>query len=297
MVRDISEEYLTTNKGCILCYSGSKARYLKELYDVLPEERNLKVLDAFAGGGSLCTNLPEDYIVTANDSEHRVVDIHQELGTLLSYCSAEELETYVKEFCHNWVKNRQDADGYYELKDHYNTGIKGEDSVDPLLLFALTMSSNTNYIRFNKYGEQTLQFGKRFYNSNSSKKMLNYLNRISTRDITWKSKDFRDYNFSDYDLSFIDPPYAFNGKSTATYNEQGKWQLQDLVCLLSKLDKAHAEGSKWVFFNEIITKGKDNPVIQNWVNKYNVKILRDTLSGCSYQRTKDRSVEVMVTNY
>lgn len=302
-MREISQAYLDKHKGCVLCYSGSKARYLKELYSVLPEEKGIKVLDAFAGGGSLCTNLPEDYAVTANDMETHVIDIHRELYNLVDHCLPEEAEGYIKKFCHKYVKDNKDKDGYQKLKDYYNKGVvsmREEPSdfiVDPLELFALTMSSNTNYIRFNKAGEQTLQFGKRYYNTNSSKKMLNYMERISKRDITWESKDFREYDFTEYDLVIIDSPYAHNGKSTATYNEQAGWQLQDLVDLLTKLDKAHEAGVKWVCFNEAVTKGTDNPIIQNWINKYNVKILKDTTSGCSYQRTKDRSVEVLITNF
>lgn len=302
-MREISQEYLDKHKGCILCYSGSKNRYLSEIYSTLPKEKNLKVLDCFAGGGSLCTNLPEDYVVTASDKEYRVVGIHKELYNLIDHYSPEEAEGYVKKFCHKWVKDNKDYEGYYKLKDYYNKGVTGYRAgesdylIDPLELFALTMSSNTNYIRFNKAGEQTLQFGKRYYNSNSSKKMLNYMERINKRSITWEAKDFRDYDFTAYDLVIIDSPYAYNGKSTATYNEQKGWQLQDLINLLAKLDKAHEAGVKWICFNEAVTKGTDNPIIQNWINKYNVKILRDTTSGCSYQRTKDRSVEVMVINY
>ena len=303
-MREISQEYLDKHKGCILCYSGSKARYLQDLYSVLPEEKGLKVLDLMAGGGSLCTNLPEDYTVTANDSESRVIDIHKVLYNISEDCNVDEAEGYVKKFCRSWVKDNKDEDGYNKLKRYYNKGVasmREEPSdfvVNPLELFALTMSSNTNYMRFNsKTGAQNIKFGKRYYNPSSSKKMINYLERISTRDITWKDKDFREYDFTKYDLIIVDSPYAHNGKSTAVYNESGAWGLKDLVQLLSKLDKAHEDGIKWVVFNEAITKGSDNKIIQKWINKYNVKILKDTTSGCSYQRTDARSVEVMVTNF
>lgn len=287
------KDYLNTERahGCCFCYSGSKHRYAAELKAALPKKENILICDVFAGGGSITTALPISWSVIGNDKDSRIIDIHKDFQDWLEVSSVEEVFTYIKEYCHSQVQSRDDEEGFTSLKENYNT------EYNPLALYALATSSNSNYIRFNKSGKFNVSFGKRWLNPSLQKKLYNYLERVKDRDITWESKDFRDYNFSDYDLSIIDPPYAFNGKSTATYNEQGAWQLQDLVCLLGKLDKANEEGSKWVFFNEIVTKGEDNLVIQNWVNKYNVKILRDTLSGCSYQRTKDRSVEVMVTNY
>lgn len=286
-------DYLNPSRehGDILCYSGSKHRYAPEIKEVLPKEDNIYVCDVFCGGGSITTALPVNWSVTGNDGEKRIIEIHEDLQDMLEVSSIDEVFKYVKEYCHSQVKSRTDKEGFDLLKKDYNVG------KNPLALYALATSSNSNYIRFNKSGEFNVQFGKRWLNPSLQKKLYNYLERVQVRDIHWMSEDFRNFDFNLFDLVIADPPYVFNGKSTATYNEQGKWQLKDLVHLLSKLDRYNEQGGKFIFFNEVVTKGQDNPIIQDWVNKYNVKILKDTLSGCSYQRTKERSVEVMVTNY
>lgn len=286
----------TRDKGCILCYHGSKHRYLEEIYNALPSEKGLKVLDLFAGGGSLITHLPDDYTLIGNDSERRVIDIHKTLQGLLSTYTPYIAEGKVNVFCRTHINSRKDNIGYYNLKKAYNEG----RSRDSLSLLALTMGSNSNMIRFNHKGEQNLQFGKRYYNDNSQKKMKAYLSRVAVRDLTWVSEDFR-HAFELYggcsDVTVLDPPYNYSGKSTATYNEQGKWVFNDMVDVMQICDTIHKSGKKFITFNESVTKGKPNTVFSTWMNKYNVTELRDTLSGCNYQRKEERSLEVMVTNY
>lgn len=288
-------DYLNTDRsqGCILNYSGGKHRYFSELKSVLPDEMNLKVCDVFCGGGSIATSLPSNWLITANDKEQRIIDIHKTFEEVLvnSHGSIDSAYTYLSQYCLSQVSDNKDESGFELLKKDYNTG------KNPLALYALATSSNSNYIRFNNSGEFNVKFGKRYFNANLQVKLYNYLERVSKRKIQWLSSDFRDINFNKFDLLVVDSPYSYNNKSTATYNEKGGWQLQDLVSLLTKLDKYHEAGGRFIFFNEIVTKGEDNLIIQSWANKYNVNVLRDTLTGCSYQRTKDRSVEVMVTSW
>ena len=288
-----NRDYLNVDKshGDFMCYSGSKHRYASDIAEVLPMEDDLLVCDIFAGGGSITTALPKNWRVVGNDKESRIIEIHKDFQGLLEVSSIHEVFDYVRDYCHSQVKDNKDEDGFDLLKKDYNT------NKHPMALYALATSSNSNYIRFNSSGIFNVKFGKRWLNPSLQKKLYNYLDRSSSRDIEWVSKDFRELNFNEFDLVIVDPPYSYNGKSTAVYNEQGGWQLQDLVNLLTKLDKYHAKGGRFIFFNEIVTKGIDNLVIQNWVNKYKVKILKDTLTGCSYQRTKDRSVEVMTINF
>lgn len=286
-------DYLNPSKehGDVMCYSGSKHRYALEIKDILPKNASLSCCDVFCGGGSITTALPTEWDVVGNDVESRIIDIHKYFQEMLEISSIAEVFTYIREYCHSQVRDRTDKDGFNKLKQKYNTYKK------PIDLYALATSSNSNYIRFNKSGEFNINFGERWLNPSLQKKLYNYLIRISHRNMEWVSKDFRDIDFNKFDFLIVDPPYAFNGKSTATYNERGGWQLPDLINLLSKLDKYHEQGGKFIFFNEIITKNQDNPIIQEWVNKYTCKVMKDTLSGCSYQRADKRSVEVMCWNY
>jgi adenine-specific DNA-methyltransferase len=157
------------------------------------------------------------------------------------------------------------------------------------------MASNSNMIRFNSKGEQTLKFGKRWYSDTSSAKMLSYLNRLSERDVTFTSKDFRTFKVEDYDIWIIDPPYK---TSIATYSENGQWSIQDEVALLTLCDKLDAEGKKFIYFNQTFTQGRCNKVVNSWKDKYKYNVLADTTSNCSAQRKNTGvTTELMVHNF
>ena len=292
-MREFDEGLLHISQGCIFNYWGNKASKRATLYKVLPDEENLRVCDVFMGAGSLTTSLPESWSVLGNDTQKQVMDVHTSLATMLSVYSPEEAEQLIRKSCHNFVRNGKDELGYELLREYYSK----VSNRDWLEFYALATSSNSGIIRFNKAGEFTVKYGTRYYNPSLQRKMVNYLTRVQSRDISYSCIDFRELDFLAYDLLIVDPPYNYGAASNAAYNEQGAWRLQDLVNLFTKLDEATKNRVKWVCYNEAITKGKDNPVIQNWIEKYNVRILKDTLTGCSYNRTKERSVEIMITNY
>ena len=277
-------------KGDIWNYHGNKKRYLTNILSVLPKSPNLSFIDLFTGGSSVATSLDPYWIVTANDIESRVVDLSKELQALLSVYSPEGVEEIVRNHCRSRVSGRTDAVGYEALKLEYNNGNRSA-----LNLYALTMASNSNMIRFNPKGGQNLKFGKRYYSDTSSAKMLSYLNRLLERDVTFTSKDFRTFKVTDYDIWIIDPPYK---TSKATYSENGQWSIQDEVALLALCDKINAEGKKFIYFNQTFTQGRCNKVVNSWKDKYKCITLADTTSNCSAQRKiTGITTEIMVHNF
>ena len=283
---------MASKLGCIWCYHGSKIRYLESALSVIPnQEHPYKILDLFTGGSSVATSLPNSWEVTANDMEVRVIDLSRELKSLLGIYSPTQIEEIVRNHCRSNVDSNKDEEGYLKLKERYNSGDR-----TPLNLFALTMASNSNMIRFNSSGEQTLQYGKRYYNNNSSNKMLAYLNRLLERKVTFSSEDFRKFSEKDdYDVWLIDPPYKV---SKATYSECGQWTIKDEVDLLSQCDRLNAVGKKFIYFNQTFCQDKENIVVNKWKDKYKNIILADTTSNCSAQRkNKGKTVELMIHNF
>jgi DNA adenine methylase len=278
--------------GCIWCYHGSKIRYIENILGVIPEHnKDYKIIDLFSGGSSVATNLPPNWRVTANDYESRVVEFSKDLQYLLCRFTPYQVEAIIRNHCRSAVTSNKDESGYLSLKAEYNKGDR-----TALNLFALTMASNSNMIRFNSSGEQTLQFGKRWYNSSSSKKMLSYLNRLATRYITFQDKDFRYYTHEDdYDIWIIDPPYK---TSKATYSENGQWNISEEVALLSMCDKLDKIGKKFIYFNQTFTQDKENEVVNTWKDKYSYVVLADTTTNCSAQRKNvGVTTEIMVHNF
>ena len=276
--------------GCFMNYSGSKSRHSHIIEKVLPKDPNLKVLEGFCGGFSSVHSYPESWKITANDKETNLIGLHQAFQTeLFSGISPEDLVEFIKTYCHSWMNknNKSSKEQYEKLKADYNK------NPTPLGLYTLVCSSFSNQIRFNGSGEFNLPKGDRYFNPSMEKKLLAYLENINKRDITFNSMDFRDYDFSKFDLVICDPPYL---KTTASYNENGGWQFKDSVALISRLTNYATSGGKFVFFEELWSNGTPNTLIQEWATDYNIVQLGDNSDKCNYQRKGGRTQEVMVTN-
>lgn len=298
-MRYISKEQLDHKKhGCIANYCGNKAKYLEQIYALLPEKEGLRVYDAFCGFGVLATSLPDDYIVTANDSCHQIIGVHKWMKEVYKGIGGTPLEAanFIIDETLCCVRDNRDLIGFEALKHNYNEyGRKPED------LYALATSSNSNYIRFNSDGEFNVKYGNRFLNPQLQTKLKNNLRRQAIRDITYTNKDFRDFDTKDFDLAIFDPPYSYSGKSTAPYSEGSKsWQYKDMIDVMGCADKMHKDGKHFILYNESITKDVENTTLNLWSEKYRVIVIGEsfTNSSANKKRGKDKqkSVEVLITN-
>ena len=87
--------------------------------------------------------------------------------------------------------------------------------------------------------------------------------------------------------------------STASYNENGGWSVNNEKELLDTRDILTNKGVKFALSNVIIHKGKTNTLLKNWSKKYNVHYLDFNYNNSNYQskaKSKD-TVEVLITNY
>jgi site-specific DNA-adenine methylase len=263
--------------GCAFNYTGSKARFLDEIYQILPNDDNLRVLDLFTGGGSLATQLPESWSITANDKESRLMELHSKFQQLVTGEPPVELVERLTTCAHLLISSSKDTEGYNKLVNDYN------DYPQELDLYTLLCSSFSNQLRWNSDGKWNMQ-----------KKLKLYLERLAVRDLMFVSKDFREFNYSDYDLIISDSPYL---KTNAAYNENGGWGLSDSVTLMSRLDKADSVNTKFIMFEELWSKGVPNKPLIAWAGKYNMKQLGSSSDSCNYQRVGGKTQEVMIYNF
>lgn len=273
--------------GCYLNYSGSKWRYMGEIHYLLPQEQGLRALDLFCGGAGVASHMPIGWDIVANDLEKKLVAIHSFVKN-----SKELLLQIVDGLVKDYGLSNKDQLAFESIKSYYNK----EPKYNFLLvgyLYLLICHSFSNQIRFNEKGEFNLPFGKRTFNKNMREKLVRFSDRCLQRDVNFTSKDFREFDFDDYDFLFIDPPYL---ETTATYNEKGGWGVEEETVLLTKLENTTA---KWMLTNQIISKGKENKLLVDFIERggYNVHILKDTTKNCNYQRKGGETVEVIVTNY
>ena len=168
-----------------------------------------------------------------------------------------------------------------------------------MMLYTLIIYSFNNQIRFNKNNEYNIPVGKRDFNYKSRKNLIDFKNRITTEDITFTSKDFRDFNFeivSQQDFVYADPPYLL---SNATYNEQGGWTESDEQDLLEVLDNLSKNNIRFALSNVLESKGKENIILKKWAEKYKINYLNYNYNNSNYQ-IKDKNqknIEVLITNY
>ena len=99
------------------------------------------------------------------------------------------------------------------------------------------------------------------------------------------------------DFVYCDPPYLI---TCATYNEQDGWNETMENKLYELLDRINERGIKFALSNVFYNKGKENKILIDWAQKYNVLHLDKTYSNCSYHaidRDKTTTDEVLVLNY
>ncbi|MCP4990273.1 MAG: hypothetical protein GY928_30815 [Colwellia sp.] len=271
-------------------YSGSKYRYLDDLFEILPQEKNLSVCDMFGGGGDLSTHLPEEWDVDFYETSKPLIKMHEAIWNRnLDVVDVEEVITK--------AKLSKDGKGcvtnYNNFKAVYNW------SPDPVKLYTLICHSNTNRMRFNKSGEFNLPFGKRTFNDSMKAKLQDYCSRLRDKHPSFwfinRSSLSDHMKVGNYDLLLVDPPYL---NTTACYNEQGGWGVAEEEALHAKLLDAHEKGVKFVYFNQTISNGVENTYFTEFAKQFNMKVLKTTTETCSNNRKKKGvTTEVMIWNY
>jgi len=277
----MNNEWLKKEYSNPFNWTGSKHRHLKDLFDVLPTDKYMRVLDPFVGGGDLISKLPAEWVITASDSMPQIIHMHKcvQSGLLNS-------EVVSKMFNDRGMSKDNKA-AYLELREEYNK------TKDPVLLYLLMTNSFNNQLRFNKSGGFNIPFGKRKFNDLMASKLDNYRDLIAGRNITFHHSEFTNILFNAFDLILIDPPYL---NTTATYNESDGWVKLDDSLLFNKLEIVNESNKKFIYFNQTWSNGKENECLSLWCKKYNVRILKDTTKTCSYNKKGGKTVEIMVWN-
>lgn len=196
-------------------------------------------------------------------------------------------------------------DRFLKLRADFNKKY-GKGSLDDygcLMLYVLIVYAFNNQIRFNGNGEFNLPVGKRDFNKNMEQKLSEFIDRIQEQNCSFTCGDFREFDTSALtpgDFVYADPPYLI---TCATYNEQGRWNETMEKDLLAFLDKLHSHGVRFALSNVFRSKGKENEILIEWMEKnsgqYKAIPLSYSYANSNYQ-TKDKtsiSEEVFIVNY
>lgn len=269
-----------------LNYTGSKYKLLPQILPLFPNNINTFV-DLFAGGCNVGVNISA-YKIICNDILGQVIDFYR-------VCQINSVETMLGKFqavIDTYELSRENKEGYLQLRQDYND--YRDVANKPYGFYMLVAHSFSNQIRFNKKGEFNLPFGKRTFNGDMRYNFVKFVNQIKNMNIEFVNDDFRQVNLDtlgENDFIYIDPPYS---DTTASYNENNKWNMKYDLELFNLLNTVNERGVKFAMSNIYKTEW-----LIEWSKKYNVNYLDFNYKNCNYQK-KDKSgneCEVLITNY
>ncbi|AEX26726.1 DNA methyltransferase [Klebsiella phage KP27] len=262
----------------VIPYTGNKQKLLPELFKLFPDRNSyMRFIDCFCGGLSVSLNVPKP--VLSNDYDRTLIDMYKRLQMLPDLSPVREL---IKRY--GLGKNEKEA--YLTFRDAYNK------NKDPLWLYVLILHSFSNVNRTNDKGDFNANFGCRTLNDSTVKRFEHFKNNV--RGIEFSSASFKDLDICLNDFVYCDPPYLItDAVYNKFWNEEREHELYDF------LDNLNSDGIKFGLSNVTHHAGKQNDILIEWMQKYNVHNLdKKYLLGQhtdSYEQNKTQ--EVYVCNY
>ncbi|MGV3185486.1 DNA adenine methylase [Weissella paramesenteroides] len=298
-----------------LNYSGGKYKLLPQLQSLFPKDYS-RFVDLFTGSGVVATNpIFKNVPIEAYDNNVYLIE-------LIRYIQEDSIEEVLKavhdvisrfnlsDTMHNGYAFYQansssglasvNKSSYLQLRQEFNEQLANQ-VFNPVLLYVLIVFGFNNQLRFNKSGLFNNPVGKRDFNISMQHKLIDFSARVKELPISFRELDFREVNNQVPNTFFyVDPPYLI---TTAVYNENGGWKEQDEYELLKYLDEIHKCGSKFALSNVLLSKGKTNDILADWIlaneTIYQVHHLNKDYSNSNYQTNSYKGLtdEVLIVNY
>lgn len=298
-----------------LNYTGGKYKLLPQILPLFPKDIDTFV-DLFCGGCNVGINIAANKIVY-NDLNEHLLNLYNTFKSLDKEDTFKFIYQIINKYGLSLVsKNSYDfygcesgkglceynKDKFLNLRADFNAETN-YNSYYSIMLYVMIVYAFNNQIRFNSKGEFNLPVGKRDFNKKMADKLSAFIDIIKSQNSIFTCKDFRKFNISSLngnDFVYLDPPYLI---TCATYNEQGGWTENTEKELLLFIDKLNENKIKFALSNVLRSKGKENTILINWLNKnkdvYKSIRLNYSYSNSNYQ-TKDKkssSEEVLIINY
>lgn len=298
-----------------LNYTGGKYKLLPQILPLFPKKIE-HFFDIFCGGCNVGINVECDR-VTLIDNSSPLIYLYQTFQNL----EKDEIFNWIYKIISDYGLSLASRDGYefYNCKSDSGLGTYNRESFNRLrddfnkcavldyhyyvTLYVIIVYAFNNQIRFNSAGEFNLPVGKRDFNSKMHSKLLAFIDRIQLGNYKFICQDFRKFDIkqiSENDFVYADPPYLI---TCATYNENGGWSDSDELDLLKFFDTIHASGKKFALSNVLRSKGKENEILLEWLEKnskiYHTVHLKHSYANSNYHKTDkfSQNDEVIIINY
>jgi len=213
----------------LMNYSGSKAKFIKEINQFINKSSKKIYIEPFVGSGAILFNLEKEF------DEYIINDLDRNLIMIFETFKQIDYELYINEV--NKIFNEygdisKNKESYYNFRNYFNQNYWSSNSIkEGIYLQILSGSCINSFMRFGPNGfNQSYGRGKYIINEESFDKIKIILNKVKIYNI-----DFREiFNKNKDALYFIDPPYFSRPSSYAKFKED---DVKDLLNYISSLDE------------------------------------------------------------
>lgn len=284
-----------------LNYPGNKARVLKNLFEILPQNGEIFV-DVFCGSGIVGLNSNFEKIIL-NDKQKAIIDLLQFFKNNSAEFIINSVQSIIKKYNLTDSKNQPknfykiykfeglslyNKSGFLKMRNDYNT------NPNEILLFVLIIFGFNHYLRFNSKGNFNVPVGKMDFTATLQNKTIEFISHLNALQVEFKNLDFRDETLYQYgDFFYFDPPYLI---TNAPYN--AIWSEKDERDLLEILNNLNKNNKKFALSNVLISNGKTNEILKSWAKQYKIYGIHRRYTNANYRRKNlSETKEVVITNY
>lgn len=281
-------------------YMGSKKKLLnKGLLQLLPPEQSVdKFIDLFAGSAIVAMNYRTNQVI--------VNDINSNLFKFYQMFQSEPAETIINHIINNIEKfglkrvgvNQKSEEAqiykprYIEMRKAANLTKDWKD------IYSCMFYAFSQQMRFNNKGEFNMPFGNGAFTQQNEQYIRDGCSFFQQQNVRITNFDFRKIKVDKLnkdDFIYLDPPY-FN--TTATYNENNGWSMQDDLDLFEICEQFSARNIRFGMSNVFKCKGKENTHLIEWCKKcgWNVYTF-DNFTYMACGKGNSEAKEVFICNY
>lgn len=276
---------------------GGKRKLIKKgLLDLFPKDIDIFV-DMFAGSGIVSMNVKANNIMI-NDIDKNLFRFYkmfkEESSQNIIEHIIKNIDTY--KMLRTGVKQNTEEsilykERYAEMRAHANTTKDIKD------LYSCIFYAFSQQMRFNKKGEFNMPFGNGTFTTQNEEYIKQGCDFFS-KNVMLYNKDFREVCLKDLlpnDFVYLDCPYL---NTTATYNENDGWNIQDDYDLFKMCEELNRNNIKWGMSNVFENKGIVNQHLIDWCEKNDWSVY--TFASHTYKacgKGNSNAKEVYICNY
>ena len=282
-------------------YMGNKKKLIKKgLIELFPKNIN-KFIEPFGGSAIVSMNTQAN-VYFISDIDNNLVDLYK----LFKYNEADTIINHINSRVDEYglarertrrieFKDKEKIEiykqAYMNFRKYYN------ENKNVLDFYTLMFYSFSQQFRFNSKGDFNMPYGTDCFSKTNEEYIKNGCNFFNKDTVCIGKSDFRTINIDlldENDFIYLDPPYL---NTTATYNENGGWNIQDENDLYELCEKLNDKHINFGLSNVFENKGTKNEKIIKWCED-NWKVYsfdKHTYTACG--KGNSNAKEVFITNY